>query len=143
VQIRYKFFENGLPVYATRADIFKQIGDPHASAEEVERSIDEYLKSKDARRVFDGFLNEYQLDVRLTVFKRADRALDVVAQRLCEGAEGVARAMQTPEGRLALSQHLGEVLWAAACMADELGVSLSVVAERDLARRRGEGGHGV
>jgi hypothetical protein len=136
---RYRFYENGLPVYATREDVRKQIS---TDSQDVERDIDVFLKSRYARRVYDGFLNEYQLAARLTS-AGVPRGVELDAQVLLAQTARVADTVRDPdteslEWRQKLSADLGAVLWAVARLSDALGVSLSVIAERDLNGRQGE-----
>lgn len=150
MKIKYRYLEllpnhHNYPVLVTRDDVRRMAGDPSKSDEENEVLIDEYLKSKNASRVYDGSLNEYQLDTRLTAIYPKSQALPYLTLGLTSEAGEVAGKYKkvirdhsgdinsmSIEWRKDLLSELGDVLWYVARLADEMGVSLSEIAEKNI-----------
>jgi hypothetical protein len=129
---RFKFYEGGLPVFATDEEIARA-----AVADGTVRTPEEFLKQKGAVRVYDGFLNEFQIEARLSLVRGETRS-DV--EVLSESAANVVRQLSDLSQvasqeehfakRRAILHDLGDIIRSAARISDTLGVSLSEVAER-------------
>jgi len=150
MKIKYRYVERlpnhaMFPVVVSKEDVLRIVGNPSNTSEENDTLVEEYLKSKNATRVYDGSFNEYQLDTRLTAIYPKSQALPYLTLGIASEAGEVAGKYKkvirdhsgdinsmSIEWKKDLLSELGDVLWYVARIADEMGVSLSEVAEKNI-----------
>jgi NTP pyrophosphatase (non-canonical NTP hydrolase) len=137
-----------LPITLSRKDILRMIGDPSKTEEENNTLVDNYIKSKNATRIYDHSFNEYQIDTRITAVYPKDQAHSYLALGLASEAGEVAGKLKkvirdysntpldqmSPEWKKEYLSEIGDVLWYIARISDELGVSLSEVADANISK---------
>jgi NTP pyrophosphatase (non-canonical NTP hydrolase) len=163
MKIKYKYSEVlsnqiTIPIVVSRDDVYRMIGDKNKTAEENEILIDQYLKSKSATRVYDASFNEYQLDTRSTAIYSKDKAFSYLILGLTSEAGEIAGKYKKvirdyvshedledmgTEWKKDFLSELGDVLWYVSRIADELGVSLSEIAERNISKLQDRKSRGV
>ena len=150
---RYRFVENlhdgtQLTVYTTRQDVYRIVGSKDKSEDENNTLIDEYLKNKKAFRVYDAFFNEYQKESRMTAVYPKAQAHTYLALGLASEAGEVASKIKKMirdnpnlsvddmplEWKKEYLSELGDVLWYIARISDEMGVSLSEIADKNISK---------
>jgi len=149
---KYRYVENlgsiSLPITITRLDALRMVGDPSKTEDENNTLVDNYLKSKNAMRIYDASFNEYQIDTRMTAIYPKSQAHSYLALGLASEAGEVAGKLKkvirdysntpldqmTPEWKKEYLSELGDVLWYLARISDELGVSLSEIAEANISK---------
>lgn len=138
-----------IKINLTLEDVFHMTWDPSLTREQNEARAHEYLRSKNATETHLGAFNEYQEDTRLTAIYPREKAFAYLTLGLSSEAGEVAGMYKkvvrdysdvndlhdmSEEWKKGFISELGDVLWYIARIADELDVSLSEVAERNIAK---------
>lgn len=150
---RYRFVEtlhnnSQLTVFVTRQDVYRIVGSQDKTDSENNALIDEYLKSKNAVRVYDAFFNEYQKESRMTAIYPKAHAHTYLALGLASEAGEIASKLKKVirdhpntsvddmplEWKKEYLSELGDLLWYIARISDEMGVSLSEIADKNISK---------
>lgn len=158
MQKRYEYIERvggiELPIIVTRGEMNRLFGLPGRSQEENDKIIDKYLEDKGAVVCYNARLNEYQESTRLTAIYPKDQAITYLALGLASEAGEVAGKIKkvirdqsafdlSTEWKKDFLSEVGDVLWYIARIADELDVSLSEVAEKNIEKLLDRSSRGV
>jgi len=153
MKIRYKYTDKDITgqnvsIVVSREDVYRVVGNREKTTLENEQLIDEYLSEKKAIRVYDGSFNEYQLDTRALSSYPKDTAIGYLMTGLSAQSgqllthyrdllkSNISINFKTfqLEQRRDLLDSLGDMLWHISRLADEMGVSLSEIAEKNIGK---------
>ena len=131
------------PYTVTRDDIYRLVCTPNMSEAEQELTILNWIASNNAKAFSDETFNDYQAATFETAKYPPQQALEYLSLGIASEAGEVAGKMKKwirdgdskmtrEEWVQAMSSEIGDVLWYAARLADELGLSLSQIAEDNM-----------
>ena len=153
MKIRYKYTDKDISgesvsICVSREEVYRVVGDRTKTTLENEQLIDKYLSDKKAVRVYDGSFNEYQLDTRALSSYPKGTAIGYLVTGLSVQSGQVLQHYNellknhisvdfktfSLDQKKGLLDDLGDVLWHVSRIADEMGMSLSEVAEKNIAK---------
>lgn len=130
-------------VVVTRNDVANLVTTADMSEEDQNKAIYDYLEDHGAVVYSDISFNEYQDFTKTTAIYPKNKALEYLCLGLASEAGEVAgklkKVIRDHKGfdhdtDKALLKEIGDVLWYCARIADELGGSLSEIAEENMAK---------
>lgn len=142
--MKYKYTDElGNEVVITRQDAWTYACTLEMTEQEQEEAIAEWLSNIGAVAVSDMSFRAYQEQTLLTAKYPKAQALEYLALGIASEAGEVAgkmkkwirdgeSSMSREDWKLAMISEIGDVLWYAARLADELGVNLSDIAEANM-----------
>jgi NTP pyrophosphatase (non-canonical NTP hydrolase) len=140
--LKYAFNEDGKTIIVSREEIEFLVTKNDMTEEEKERAVFDYLNEVNASVYSDITFNEYQDFTKQTAIYPQSRALEYLCLGLASEAGEVAGKLKkiirdedgqvSPTTRSQMVKEIGDVLWYCARFVDELGGSLSEVAELNM-----------
>ena len=126
----------------TEAEVAYEVTNPSMTEEESSQAISQWLEAREAVAFSDETFNNYQKATIQTAKYPKQMALVYLSLGIASEAGEVAGKMKKwirdggdmteQEWISSMSSEIGDVLWYAARLADELGLSLSQIAEDNL-----------
>ena len=143
MESKYKFIENGVEIIVTRSEIEYLVTTSEMSEEEKDKAVLDYLSEINAQGYYDETFNNYQRATKATAKYPENMALVYLSLGIASEAGEVAGKMKKwirdgdskmtrEEWVKAMSSEIGDVLWYAARLADELDLSLAEIAEENM-----------
>ena len=140
--MKYAFNEEGKTIVVSREEVEFLVATPDMTDEERDRAVFDYLNEVKASVYSDVTFNEYQEFTKQTAIYPQNRALEYLCLGLASEAGEVAGKLKkiirdedgqvSPENSQKMAKEIGDVLWYCARLVDELGGSLSEVAEQNM-----------
>ena len=140
--MKYAISENGKTLVVTREEIEFLVTKSDMTDEERERAVFDYLNEVKASVYSDITFNEYQEFTKQTAIYPQNKALEYLCLGLASEAGEVAgklkKIIRDEDGQVSsensqkMVKEIGDVLWYCARLVDELGESLSEVAEQNM-----------
>lgn len=139
----YKITDKLGSVVVSHSEITCLTTDPSMSNEDKEKAIQKYLDSHNAIRVSSVDMDEYQKATKATAIYPKETALPYLTLGLASEAGEVAGKYKkvirdtkeiTPEWTEMIKSEIGDVLWYCARLSDELGLSLSEIAQANISK---------
>jgi NTP pyrophosphatase (non-canonical NTP hydrolase) len=143
MESKYKFIENGEEVIVTRSEIEFLVCNSEMTEEQSDKAVLDYLSEINAQVYYDETFNNYQRATKITAKYPQESALEYLSLGIASEAGEVAGKMKKwirdgdskmthEEWVQAMSSEIGDVLWYAARLADELDLSLAEIAEENM-----------
>ncbi len=140
--MKYVISENGKTLVVTREEIEFLVTKSDMTDEERDRAVFDYLNEVKASVYSDITFNEYQEFTKQTAIYPQSKALEYLCLGLASEAGEVAgklkKIIRDEDGQVSsensqkMAKEIGDVLWYCARLVDELGGSLSEVAEQNM-----------
>lgn len=140
--MKYAFNDNGKTLVVTREEIEFLVTKSDMTDEERDRAVFDYLNEVKASVYSDITFNEYQEFTKQTAIYPQSKALEYLCLGLASEAGEVAgklkKIIRDEDGQVSsensqkMAKEIGDVLWYCARLVDELGGSLSEVAEQNM-----------
>ena len=140
--MKYAFNEEGKTIVVSREEVEFLVVTPDMTDEERDRAVFDYLNEVKASAYSDITFNEYQEFTKQTAIYPQNRALEYLCLGLASEAGEVAGKLKkiirdedgqvSSESNQKMAKEIGDVLWYCARLVDELGGSLSEVAEQNM-----------
>tara|TARA_B100000927_G_scaffold290299_1_gene288779 strand:- start:1691 stop:2170 length:480 start_codon:yes stop_codon:yes gene_type:complete len=140
--MKYAFNEEGKTTVVSREEVEFLVATPDMTDEERDRAVFDYLNEVKASAYSDITFNEYQEFTKQTAIYPQNRALEYLCLGLASEAGEVAGKLKkiirdedgqvSSESNRKMAKEIGDVLWYCARLVDELGGSLSEVAEQNI-----------
>ena len=154
MESKYKFVEEGSEIIVTRSEVEFLVCSPEMSEEQRDKAVLDYLSEINATVYSDTSFNDYQQATSQTAKYPPSQALEYLSLGIASEAGEVAGKMKKwirdgdskmtrEEWVQAMSSEIGDVLWYVARLADELGLSLSEIAEENMAKLLDRNARGV
>jgi NTP pyrophosphatase (non-canonical NTP hydrolase) len=145
MESKYKFVEEGSEVVVTRSEVEYLVCSPDMNEEQRDKAVLDHLSEINAQVYSDTTFNEYQKATSQTAKYPQEFALIYLSLGIASEAGEVAGKMKKwirdgdskmtrEEWVQAMSSEIGDVLWYAARLADELDLSLSEIAEENMSK---------
>lgn len=145
MESKYKFVEEGSEVVVTRSEVEYLVCSPDMNEEQRDKAVLDHLSEINAQVYSDTTFNEYQKATSQTAKYPQEFALIYLSLGIASEAGEVAGKMKKwirdgdskmtrEEWVKAMSSEIGDVLWYAARLADELDLSLSEIAEENMSK---------